>query len=406
MTSASLSSTIAPAREARTLAIISTVHMVSHFYWLMFVPLLPSLRDLLGASYVELGFALFVMNITSAVFQAPIGFLVDRFGPRLFLIVGVIVGAAGFLLLALIPSYWMLLAAVVLVGLGNAVYHPADYSILSAEMSAPRMGRAYAVHTFTGYLGFALTPPIILLMVYEGGPRAALAGGAILGALLCAPLLADLPREQRSLRSLASKPAAAKTSSLSLFTPTVLALTAMFALISLSTNMMQTYMVASLHDLRGLPQGVGETALTLFMFAIVAGVLAGGFLADRVRSKGIITLGGFGCAAMVTLLLGLVPFGAAASVALLSLAGFLAGLIMPSRDMLVRVASPPDAVGRVFGIVATGFNLGGMIGPLIGGALIDHGFPAWIFYGSAVFMAVTVLIAVQVERSTLSAAAP
>lgn len=398
MTTATVSPAADTRREIRTLAIVSIVHLVSHFYWLLFVPLLPSLKEMLQVSWVDLGFALFVMNIVSALTQAPIGFAVDRFGARLFLVVGVALGAGGFVLLGLFPSYTMLLVAAVLVGVGNAVYHPADYSILSAEMSPARMGRAYSMHTFSGYLGFALTPPVVLGLVYAAGPRAALIASALIGVVLCLPLLPDIPAEWRSTKSRNSAPPKDRTSALSLFTPTVLALTAMFTFINLSTNMMQTYMVASFEGLFGLPRAVGETSLTLFMFTLVAGVLAGGLLADKAKSKGLVTLGGFGAAALVTVLVGAFNFGAVVTVGLIGLAGFLAGLIMPSRDMLVRLASPPDAVGRVFGIVATGFNLGGMIGPIVGGMLIDHKMPVLIFYGSAFFMLLTVAIAVMVER--------
>ena len=398
MTTATLAPGRETRREIRTLGVVSTVHLVSHFYWLLFVPLLPSLKEMLGVSYVELGFALFVMNIVSALIQAPTGFAVDRFGARLFLVIGVALGAAGFILLGVFPSYHLLLFAAVLVGAGNAVYHPADYSILSAEMSPQRMGRAYSLHTFSGYLGFALTPPIVLGLVYTAGPRAALIVCGVIGVVLSLPLLPDVPGEWRATAKRNDAPQAAKTSSLSLFTPSVLALTAMFTVINLSTNMMQTYMVVSLRDLFGLPQAVGETALTLFMFTLVAGVLGGGFLADRAKSKGFVTLGGFGCAAIVTLLAGSFNYGAFFTVSMIGLAGLLAGLIMPSRDMLVRMASPPDAVGRVFGIVTTGFNIGGMIGPVAGGMLIDHGMPRLIFWGSAAFMLITIAIALLVER--------
>ena len=267
MTTASLSSPIDTRSELATLSIVSVVHLVSHFYWLLFVPLLPSLRELLQVSYVELGFALFLANVVSALVQAPTGFLVDRLGPRLFLVIGVALGAAGFILLGMAPSYTMLLISAVLVGLGNAVYHPADYSILSAEMSQARMGRAYSLHTFSGYLGFALCPPIMLGLVYTTGPRTALVIGGLIGVVLSLPLLTGLAGERRMLARRAAVPARPKTSTLSLFTPTVLALTAMFTVINLSTNMMQTYMVVSFAKLFGLPQGVGETALTFFMFA-------------------------------------------------------------------------------------------------------------------------------------------
>jgi predicted MFS family arabinose efflux permease len=163
--------------------------------------------------------------------------------------------------------------------------------------------------------------------------------------------------------------------------------------------MMQTYMVAAVSDLLNVAQSVGAMALTIFFFALTAGVLAGGFVADRSSSQSLVALGGFGLAAVFALMLPIFKPGATLALVLIAASAFCAGLIMPSRDLLVRKAAPADAVGRVFGIVTTGFNFGGMIGPLIGGALIDWRAPAWVFYGSAAFMVMTVAIAVAVERS-------
>ncbi len=399
MTSSSIQ-TIDSGQQARTLTTISLVHLVSHFYWLALVPLLPSLTTLLGASYLELGLAITIMNAVSALIQAPVGFLVDRFGARLLLLTGAIVGALGFILLALVPAYPALIIAAVLIGLGNCVYHPADYSILSAEIGADRMGRAYSIHTFSGYLGFAVAPPIVLLFLWMGGPRFALAAIGITGLLLCLPLIPGLLNERRQSR--APKTASTqKTSALALLTASVVALTVMFTLVNLSTGMMQTYMVAAVADLLALPQSIGAAALTLFFVALVTGVLVGGFVADRASSVGVVALGGFGLAAAFALAIPLLTPGAGVTLALIGATGFCAGLIMPSRDLLVRKASPPDAVGRVFGIVTTGFNFGGMLSPLIGGALIDGQAPAWIFYGSAGFMLMTVATAIAVERRTV-----
>jgi MFS family permease len=175
----------------------------------------------------------------------------------------------------------------------------------------------------------------------------------------------------------------------------------MFTLVNLSTGMLQTYMVAAIADLLALPQSIGAAALTIFFFALVTGVLIGGFVADRASSVGIVTIGGFGLAAVFAFAIPVLSPGANVTLALIGATGFCAGLIMPSRDLLVRKASPPDAVGRVFGIVTTGFNFGGMLSPLIGGALIDGRAPAWIFYGSASFMLITVATAIAIERRTV-----
>ncbi len=386
------------ARAARTLAVISAVHLVSHYYWLAFAPMMPALRDLLNVSYTELGLAITVMNAVSAVTQAPTGFIVDRYGPRLLLFIGVLIGSAGFILIGLVPTYPMLIAGAVLIGLGNAVYHPADYSILSAEMPAARMGRAFSIHSFTGYIGFAIAPPLVLAMLWMDGVRLALIATGLIGIVLALPLLPEIPGEQRGLTQRRSSPQE-RTSSKALVTPAVIALTLMFTTLNMSTGMIQTFLMVALEQLIAMPLDLGNRTLTIFLTMLVVGIIIGGFIADGLKHQS--TLAGLGlcAAALLICVVGAVNLGVTGTMLVIGAAGLLAGIIVPSRDMLVRNASPPDAVGRVFGIVTTGFNFGGMVAPIVGGMLVDHHAPAWIFYTSAAFMLLTVVIAVAVDRS-------
>ena len=385
-------------RAARTLAVISAVHLVSHYYWLAFAPMMPALRDLLNVSYTELGLAITVMNAVSAVTQAPTGFIVDRYGPRLLLFIGVLIGSAGFILVGLVPTYPMLIAGAVLIGLGNAVYHPADYSILSAEMPPARMGRAYSIHSFTGYIGFAIAPPLVLALLWLDGVRLALIATGLIGVVLALPLLPEIPGEQRGLTQRRSSPQV-RTSSKALVTPAVIALTLMFTTLNMSTGMLQTFMMVALEQLIDMPLMLGNRALTLFLSMLVVGIIIGGFIADRLKHQSTMAAVGLGSAAVLICVVGAVNLGVSGTMLVIGVAGLLAGIIVPSRDMLVRQASPPDAVGRVFGIVTTGFNFGGMVAPIVGGMLVDHHAPAWIFYSSAAFMLLTVVIAVSVDRS-------
>jgi len=84
--------------------------------------------------------------------------------------------------------------------------------------------------------------------------------------------------------------------------------------------------------------------------------------------------------------------------AMMAIAGFLGGVIAPSRDMLVRNAAPPGAAGRAFGIVSTGFNLSGIVAPLLYGWIMDQQLPHWVFGASVVFMTLTVLLALVTDR--------
>jgi MFS family permease len=131
---------------------------------------------------------------------------------------------------------------------------------------------------------------------------------------------------------------------------------------------------------------------------MATGVLAGGFIADATRRHAEVTAAGFATAAVLVFSIGTFNLGVILLVAAMAGAGFLVGMIMPSRDMLVRAVAPPGMAGRVFGIVTTGFNIGGAIGPILGGWCVQNGAPRWVFYSSVCFMALTVMAVLIGDR--------
>jgi MFS family permease len=373
----------------RTLVAISTAHWVSHFHLMVPPMLFPFLKEQLGVGYIELGFALTVFAVVSGLTQAPMGYLADRIGARKILLIGLIVGGVALIMLGLHLSYSWLIVSSVLLGLANSVYHPADYAILSAHMDEARMGRAFSVHTFAGFLGGAVAPAIVAALVAISGGHGALivtgAVGPLVALLLVVVGIPDASAADRKVDGVhAPQP--------SLITPAIIVLTIFFTLLALSNAGIGNFGVVALMSGYGASFSTANIALTAFLGFSAIGVLAGGVLADRTQRHGQVAAVCFALNAAVVLVIATVVLPSLLLTVAMASAGFLGGVIAPSRDMLVRNAAPAGAAGRAFGIVSTGFNIGGIISPLLFGWIMDQNLPHWVFGASVVFMVLTVLL--------------
>ena len=126
----------------RVVGAVSAAHFMSHYYIILLAPLMPFVRDEYQVTYTEIGLAFAVFNIVTGVFQTPAGFLVDRLGARALLILGLAIGATSFVTAGLVDSFWVMIAMFGIAGMGNTVYHPADYTLLSQHVPADRIGQA------------------------------------------------------------------------------------------------------------------------------------------------------------------------------------------------------------------------------------------------------------------------
>jgi MFS family permease len=379
----------------RTLAAISVAHWVSHFHLFVLPMLFPFLKEQLGVGYIELGFALTVFGVVSGLTQAPIGYLADHIGARKVLLIGLTVGGLALIMLGLHLSYTSLIVCAALLGLANSVYHPCDYAILSTHMDEARMGRAFSIHTFAGFLGGAVAPAIMAALVAViGGLGALIVAGAVGPAAALLLIAVRIPDASSADR----KTDGATAPQQSIVTPAIVVLTIFFMLLGLSSAGISNFGVVALMSGYGVSFSAANIALTAFLGASAVGVLAGGYLADRTQRHGNVAAACFAINAVIISIIATIDLPPAVLTAAMGLAGFLGGVIAPSRDMLVRNAAPAGAPGRAFGIVSTGFNFSGILSPLLFGWIMDQSLPHWVFGASVAFMVLTVLLALVTDR--------
>ncbi|MES2264208.1 MAG: MFS transporter [Pseudomonadota bacterium] len=385
-------------QDARVIGLVGLAHGVSHFYHLILAALFPWLKPAFNLSYSQLGLLMTVFFVVSGVGQALAGFVVDRVGARRVLFFGIGTLGVSALLLASAPSYGLLLAGAMLAGVGNSVFHPADYTILNQRVSTARLAHGFSVHGISGSVGWAASPLFMTFVAALSSWRTAL----LMAAILPFGVLLILFLNRHALRPdaiVAAKPGAPQGDTLSfLRLPTIWMCFAFFFLNAVALGGVQSFASASLVDLYGMSLAMATSAYTAYMLASALGMFAGGFLgAGRKEHDRIIALS-FGAAAVFALMLASVSVPAWMALVLMALVGFTSGVAGPSRDLMVRAAAPKGATGRVYGVVYSGLDSGLSVGPLMFGALMDAHRPAWVFICIAIFQGLTILTAVGIGR--------
>jgi MFS family permease len=409
-------------QDARTIGVVGVAHATSHFFHLLLPPLFPAFIQEFGLSYSQLGLLMSVFFVVSGLGQALAGFLVDRVGARPVLHAALACFVAAALVVASAQGYASLAVAAVLLGLGNAPFHPADFTILNKRVSPARLGHAFSAHGISGNLGWAAAPVFLIGLSTLGGSwRVAYVGAALLAAAVWllvllqrhaledrpdlaprSPAPADPVAAQASARL---KPLAGPASGAAqvhqldfLKLPVLWMCFAFFFVVTAALAAIQTFSGPALHALYGLPLTVSATVVTGFTLVGALGMVLGGFLSAKVARLEI-TIGV--AMSMSALLMMVVASGAVSgsvAVALCILAGLGSGLAGPSRDMLIRRATPPGATGRVYGTVYSGLDAGFAVAAPLFGWLLDRGHPAGVFAGAAVAWLLGVAAAALVSR--------
>ena len=399
----------APLRQdAGLIGLVGLGHMVSHFSQLLLAPLFPWLKDAFNASYTELGFLMTLFFVVSCSVQAASGFLVDRMGPRPILFGGLaLLGLAAFGF-ALSPSYWAMACCSVLAGVGNGVFHPANYTLLNRKVSAHRLGHAYSFHGITGSLGWALAPALLVPLAIAFGWRTALAGAGTLAFSVL--LVLWLNRGRLDLPPAAAPKASANRVEGNfdfLQIPAVWMCFGFFFFYAVVLSVIQSFAPEAARQLHGVPVALSAMCLTVYMVCSAGGTVLGGFLAADPKRCERVVAAGFGCAALMALAIGFTPVPALAVPALFGAMGFASGIAAPSRDLLVKRSSPENATGRVYGVVYSGLDIGQALAPLLFGTLMDHQQYRGVWLGVVIFQVILIGSAfnvTRVRRTVLAAA--
>lgn len=368
-----------------TLAVVSGGHFLSHFYFLTLPPLFPILRTEFGLNNTELGLIVSVLSL-GGLLQAPVGNVVDRLGAKRIFVAGVGVTGGGIALIGTGPTYPAILALAVFSGIGQSAFHPADYSLIESVADPDVQGRAFSVHTFSGFAGFAAAPAVVGTLGFLAGWRVALfvvGGVGLLYAVFAALALSTTGRgtsgtsgadEEDATDDTGSDPEPGADSSFlaALLNPGLLAMAGFFLIMALAGKGVQTFTAVLAVNSFGLEESVGNTLLTVYFALGSIGILVGGLLADR-YAPGRVIAGGLvvGASALLVTVTGLVPISALSLLGLFGLIGFFVSIVTPSRDRLVSEAAGSGSMGQSFGIVFTGATVGSLIGPVLLGAVGD-----------------------------------
>ncbi len=396
--------------DAKVIGLVGLGHGTSHFFHLLLAPLFPWLKDAFGLSYAELGLLMTVFFIISGAGQALAGFVVDRIGALPVLLGGLALLGLAALGLASSNSYPVLMLFSALAGLGNSVFHPADFTVLNRRVTTQRLGHAFSVHGLSGALGWAAAPVFLAGLATLFHWRIALLAAAALAFAVLAVLFVwrELLDPGELSASVAQSPDRADASGSLAFLrqPAVWMCFVFFLISALSFGGIQSFAPAALRDLYSVPFTFATACITAYMLASAAGLIAGGFAAARTQYHDRVIAVAFtisgGTAALVAL--GTMPGWMA--MPMLAVVGFGAGLAGPSRDLLVRAATPRGATGRVYGVVYSGLDIGLAISPPIFGALMDTSHPGWVFILIGTFQFIALAAAVGVGERSVRATQP
>jgi MFS family permease len=392
---------MALSRTTRVNLLISNGHFLSHFYVLCLPTMFLTWKDTFHVSFSQLGLTVALMSGATAVLQTPVGFLVDKYGSRRFLVGGTLLMSLSVATMSLATAFWQIQLLAVLSGIGNSVVHPADYAILSGSIDKDRMGRSFAIHTFSGNIGFALGAPVTAFLMLSLGWRGTLAIEGLVGIPVVLGILLQTSILRDQVRTV-PKAGGVVLSWTDLLTSRTMLLFFLFFLFgAMASGGVQAWLVTILHTVKGIDLKLAATALTAYMLGSTMGVLVGGWFADQFKAHVMPFVSGLVVvSASLILVVNWVNLPGLAIIPFTFLSGLALGSSRTPRDVMLKDAAPPGQIGKVFGFVSAGLPLGSAITPVPFGYIIDRGHPELVLTLVAGILFVSLLCGGSAKMST------
>ena len=389
-------------RDFQVISVIGVVHLLSHAYQFTLAPLFPVMAlepnmGGLGVSYSELGLLASLFFASSGLCQTPAGFVVDKIGPRPVLIAGLGLLSAAVFLYSVVPSYGSLIVLSILAGIGNSVFHPADYSLINGAVSENRLGSAYGFHSIGGYIGFALAPAMLPLTENLIGWRGAVAGAGLIGIIVTIFLFfwkPDLRLGETSASTFKKEDDQSIRSGIAvLLQPTILLGFLFFFILAMGLIGFKTMGPTALHEGWQLSIAFSGNAIASFSVAAVIGIAIGGVWADNSDNHHRNATWTFVISGSLIVMIPWVPANPTMLIGILIVSGCSFGIALPNRDLFIKSLTPKGASGRVFGFVYCGLDVGASLTPFFFGILMDLGKPELVIIvaGCLMFLAAGII---------------
>jgi len=386
------------AKDIKIIALVCLAHSSSHFSHLILPLMFPIFVKVFGLSYAALGLLMTVFFGISAVGQVLAGFVVDRFGARPVLLGSVFFLSLGCVIASFATGYLGLLLCAICLGVGNASFHPTDYTVFNQRVTPARLGYAYSAHGLTGNLGWAVAPVFMASLNGLWDWQTAFMGAAALIFAILVLLLFN--QDDITTEVVVHTQEAPKTSALTILRMPLLWWCFGFFLFStVMLSVVQNFGMTIMQQLFDVSTQSATTTLTAYMLCAAGGMFTGGFVATRwpTQSERVVATC-MSSGALLVVLCASTLLGGLGSMVVLAFTGFALGIGGPSRDLMIRRVTPKGATGRVYGLVYSGFDAGFALAPAVFGFFMDRGWFAGTLVGGATTLIISVLLALRVSR--------